>query len=163
MVIAGAAQIGVIEERGLTAAFRGGPVVLAGAERGDALAGERAEFNGAGRNRFGARRIDAAIKPQDSKAGAKTLFGMLSAGEHGGDQPLGVGPDLAGPAAEPVRRPLGVTPVGSGHVIGIGAVPGAHVTTRVDADAPAAMEYLDRAGGDAHIDFGADQRMRNRI
>jgi hypothetical protein len=114
----------VIEERGLSAVFRGRPVALAGEERGDALAGERADLQGAGRNCFGARRIDAAIKTQDAKAGAKTLFGMPPAGEHGGDQPLGVRPDLAGPAAEPVRRPLGVTPVGSRHVIVIRAMPG---------------------------------------
>ncbi|PPQ31031.1 hypothetical protein CCR94_10585, partial [Rhodoblastus sphagnicola] len=31
------------------------------------------------------------------------------------------------------------------------------------ADPLAAMENLDGAGGDAHIDLGADQRVRNRI
>jgi hypothetical protein len=69
------------------------------------------------------------------KAGTKTLFGIPPAGEHVGDQPLGVGPDLAGPAAEPVRRPLGVMPVGSRHVIGIRAMPGPHVAALVDAGA----------------------------
>ena len=31
------------------------------------------------------------------------------------------------------------------------------------ADALAAVEYLDCAGGDPHIDLGADERVRNRI
>jgi len=44
MVIAGAAQIGVIEQRRLTAVLRGGFVGLLGEERGDALAGEPADF-----------------------------------------------------------------------------------------------------------------------
>ena len=111
MVVAGAAQIGVVEERRLAAVLGGGLVALSGEEGGDALASERADFEGAGRDRFGARRIDAAIRAQDAKAGAEALFGMRPAGEHGDDQPFGVRPDLAGPAAEPIRRPLGVTPV----------------------------------------------------
>ena len=137
--------------------------MLLGEERGDALAGERADLQGAGRHRFGSRRIDAAIELQDAEAGAKALFGMPPAGEHGDDQPFGVRPDLAGPAAEPIRRPVGVTPVRTRHVIGIRAVPAADVATLVDADALTAMEDLDHARGDAHIDLGADQRVRNRI
>jgi hypothetical protein len=35
-------------------------------------------------------------------------------------------------------------------------MPGPHVAALVDADARATMEYLDRAGGDARIDLGAD-------
>ena len=97
--------------RARVAAVPGGRRGFAGEQRGDALAIERADLEGAGRDRFGARGIDAAIKLQNAQAGAKALFGMSPAGEHGGDQPLGVRPDLAGPAAEPVRRPLGVAPM----------------------------------------------------
>src|ERR1700739_1464421 len=39
------------------------------------------------------------------------------AGEHGADQALVVRPDLAGPAAEPIRRPLGVAPMRAGHML----------------------------------------------
>jgi hypothetical protein len=85
----------VIEERGLSGVFRGRPVAFAGEERGDALAGERADLQGAGRNRFGARRIDAAIKTQDAKAGTKTLFGMPPAGETAAISPSVLGPILA--------------------------------------------------------------------
>jgi hypothetical protein len=56
-------------------------------------------------------RIDATIRAQDAKAGEEPLFGMWPTGEHGDDQPFGARPDLAGPMAEPIRRPLGVAPV----------------------------------------------------
>ena len=62
MIIAGAAQIGVIEQRGLTAVIRCGFVVLVGEERNDALARERADLERAGGDGFGAGRIDAAIR-----------------------------------------------------------------------------------------------------
>jgi hypothetical protein len=32
------------------------------------------------------------------------------------------GPDPGGPAAEPIRRPLGVTPARTGHALGVRAV-----------------------------------------
>ena len=46
---------------------------------------------------------------------------------------------------------------------GVRAVLAPHVTTLVGAGALAAMEYLDSAGGDPHIELGADERVRNRI
>jgi len=85
--------------------------VLLGEERGDALAGEPADLNGAGRHRFDPIRIDASIQFQNAKAGAETLFGMRPTGENRGDQAFGARSDLAGPAAEPIRRPLGVAPM----------------------------------------------------
>ena len=88
---------------------------------------------------------------------------MRPAGEHGGDQAFGVRPDLAGPAAEPIRRPLGVAPVGTGHVVGVRAVLAAHVAALMDADALTAMEDLDGARGDPHVDLGANERVRDRI
>ena len=53
--------------------------------------------------------------------------------------------------------------MGTGHVVGVRAVPAAEVAALMDADALAAMEDLDGARGDAHLDLGADQRVRNRI
>ena len=124
---------------------------------------EDAQFDGAGRHRLEAGRIEAAIRAQNAKAGAEPLFGMRPAGEHGADQAFGVRPDLAGPAAEPIRRPLGVAPVGAGHMVGVRAVLAADVASLMDADALAAMEDLDRSRGDPHVDLGADERVRDRI
>jgi len=42
-------------------------------------------------------------------------------------------------------------------------MPATAVATLMGGDALAAMEYLDRAGGDSHIDVGADEGVRNRI
>src|SRR5271169_2690085 len=114
MVVAGTAQIGVVEQRGGSAVI--GRRVLTGEEGSDALAIEDAQFDSAGRDRLEAGRVEAAIGAQNAEAGAEPLFGMRPAGEHGADQAFGVRPDLAGPAAEPIRRPLGVAPVGAGHV-----------------------------------------------
>lgn len=94
MVVAGTAQIGVVEERGGTAVPGGGAVWLAGKEGGDALAMEDAQFDGAGGDRLEAGRVEAAIGAQNAEAGAESLFGMRPAGEHGADQPSVVGPIL---------------------------------------------------------------------
>src|SRR5208337_3669983 len=155
MVVAGTAQIGVVEEGGRTAVLGGSGVGFAGEEGGDALASEDAQLDGAGRHRFDADRIEAAIRAQNAQAGAKPLFGMRPAGEHGADQAFGVWPDLAGPAAEPVRRPLRVAPVGGGNMVGVRAVLAADVTALMDADALAPMEDLDGSRGDPHVDLGA--------
>src|ERR1700722_16730218 len=163
MVVAGTTQIGVIEKRGGTAFPGRGVVRLAGEKGGDALAVEDAQFEGAGGDRFEASRIDATIRAQNAQAGAEPLFGVRPAGEHGADQAFGVGSDLAGPAAEPIRRPLGVIPVGTGHVVGLRAVLAAHVAALVGRDALASMEHLDRARGDAKLDLGANQSVRYRL
>ena len=163
MVVAGAAQIGVVEEGGGTAVLGGSGVAFAGEQGGDAFAGEDAQFDGAGRHCFDAGRLEAATRAENAKAGTKPLFGMRPAGEHGADQAFGVRPDLACPTAEPIRRPLGVAPVGVGHMVGVRAVLAAHVAALMDADALAPMEDLDRARGDPHVDLGADERVRDGI
>ena len=62
MVVAGTTQIDVVEERRLAAVFRRCLVVLLGEEGDDALAIERAEFEGAGRDGLNMGRIDAPIR-----------------------------------------------------------------------------------------------------
>src|SRR5271165_7412608 len=149
MVVTGTAQIGVVEERGGAVVLGGGSVVgFAGEKGGDALAIEDAQFDGAGRDRLEAGRVEPAIGAQNAEAGAEPLFGMRPAGEHGADQAFGVRPDLAGPPAEPIRRPFRVAPVGAGHMVGVRAVLAAHGASLMDADALAPMEYLDGSRGD---------------
>jgi hypothetical protein len=48
-------------------------------------------------------------------------------------------------------------------VVGVRAVLAAHITALMGADALAAMDDLDRARGDPHLDLGPDQRVRDRI
>jgi hypothetical protein len=160
MKVAGATQIGVVEQRG-------GMVILgamfAREQRGDALAIEDTQLDGPCRDGLNACGVEAAIGAQNPQASPEPLFRMRSAGERGYNQSLGVWPDLPGPTAEPFRRPLGVAPVRTGHVLGVRAVLAADIATLVDGDALTAMEYLDRARRDAKLDLGADEGVRNRV
>ena len=83
--------------------------------------------------------------------------------QDGDDEPLRLGADLAGPTFEAGGRPLGVVAVGARHVLGIGAVPLAAMAPIVGSDALAAMEHLDRAGGEPDLDLLADQRVGHRV
>ncbi len=158
IVVAGTTQIGVIEERGGRIVFGGCVVGIAGEHGGDAPAIEDAQFDSAGGDRFEAGGIDAAIGAQNAEASTEPLFGMRPAGEHGADQFLGVGSDLAGPTVEPIRRPLGVAPMRAGHVVGVRPMLAAHVAALMDRDALAAMECLDRARGDANLELSRRTR-----
>ena len=88
---------------------------------------------------------------------------MGPGGEDGGDQSLGVGADAGAPAAEAVGRPFGIAAMGTGHVIGIGAVAPAAVAALMAGDTSAAMEDLDDAGRGAQVDLLADQRVGDGI
>ena len=134
-----------------------------GQDGGDALGGERAKRDGPGGDGFRPGGVEAAVEPPHTQAGAKTLLGMGAAGEHRHDQPLRVGPDRASPAPEALRRPLGIAPVRARHVIRIGAVPASAEAALMSRDPLAAMEHLDGAAGQAHVDLRADQRVRHRV
>ena len=58
------------------AAVRARRIELAGEQRRDALAVEDAQFDGAGRDRLEAGRVEAAIGAQNAEAGAEPLFGI---------------------------------------------------------------------------------------
>ena len=83
--------------------------------------------------------------------------------EDGGDQRFGVGANGARPAPEAVRRPFGVAAMRARHVLGIGAMAAATIAALMGGDTPAAMEHLDDARGNAHVDFGANERVRHRV
>ena len=132
-------------------------------DRGDGGVGQRADLDRAGADRLGAGGIDAAEQAQHAEAGAKALLRMRPAGQHGEDQRLGVGADVARLALEALGRPFGITPVRARHVLGQGAVPRAAVAARMGGDALAAVEHLDGARGGAGVDLLADQRVRHRV
>ncbi len=161
MVVAGAAQIGVIEQCRRRAVPAGGR--FAREQRSDALAVERADLDGAGRDGFGERGVDAAVKLQHAQTGPKALFGMRPAGEHGGNQPFGGGTDPGRPVLKALRRPRGIAPVGARHVIRVRAVAPAHDAPLVQADTLATMKNLDHPRRGAHVDFGVDERVRDRL
>ena len=69
MIVAGTAQIGVIEQRGGRFVLGGCVVGLAREKGRDALAIEDAQFEGAGGDRFEAGGINAAKRAQNAQAG----------------------------------------------------------------------------------------------
>src|ERR1700722_20868824 len=163
VVVAGTAQIGVIEQGSGRIVFGGRVVRLAGEQGGDALAVEDAQFERSRRDGLNAAGVEPAIRAQHPQTSSEPLFRMLSAGQNSADQGFGIGPDLTGPAAEPIWRPLGVKPVSARHVVGVRAMLATHVAALVDAYALAAMEDLDDALGDANLDLGANEGVRNRV
>jgi hypothetical protein len=101
--VAGTPDIGVIEERCLLAASSGGGFVeIVGQDGGDGAIIEGADFDSTGRYGFRPRRLDATIKPQDTKAGPEALLWMRPVGEDRGDEPLGVWADGPGPTAKAI-------------------------------------------------------------
>src|SRR3954453_22286061 len=88
---------------------------------------------------------------------------MGSVVKDGDDKPYCLWPDAARPAPEALGAPLGVAPMGAGHVVGIGAVPPAGVAAFVGGDALTAMEHLDGARREPHVDLLADQGVGHRV
>ena len=86
---------------------------------------------------------------------------MRPIGQDGEDEPLGVGPDRSPPAPESIGSPLGVTPMRTGHVIGISAVPAAAITALMSSNTQTPMEQLDGPGGGANVDLLPDQAVWN--
>nr|POE54667.1 hypothetical protein CFP56_78537 [Quercus suber] len=157
-----AAQVRVIDDgRRLPLSHRSVEVV--GDDRSDALVGEGPDGRRPGRHGLGPGRGEAAVQAHDAQAGAEALLGMGAPVQDGDDEALGCGADLPAPALEAGRRPFGITAVGARHVLGIGAVPGAAVAPIMGGDALAAVEHLDGAGREAHVDLLADQGVGHRV
>src|SRR4051812_16443070 len=162
MEVARAAHVGMVDDW-RAPGLRRGAVEIVGQDGSDARGGERADRDGPGGGRFRPGGVEPAVEPPYTQAGAKTLLGMGAAGEHRQDEPLRVGPDRTSPALEALWGPLGIAPVGARHVIRIGAVPASAEAALMGGDALAAMEHLDRAAGEAHVNLRADQRVRHRV
>ena len=88
MEVAGAAEIGVIDDHVVRRRFAVGPV---GDDRADALVGERADGDGAGSDDLGAFGRDILEQAQDAQAGAEALLGMRPVGQDDDNKPLRVG------------------------------------------------------------------------
>jgi hypothetical protein len=161
-----------MHDYGLLGSRRTGTAIeVMGEDRGNALVVERADLDGAASDPFGAGRIDAAQQPHDTQTSTEApssslgqaLFGMRPAGEDGDDQSFGARANTPPPALEALRAPLGITTMGAGHVLGIGAVEPAAIAPGMSGDALAAVEHLDGVCGDADVDLLADQGVRHRI
>ena len=167
MEVAGATQIDVIDDgSGFGVGGRAGARVRGlrqAQERCDAFVVETADRDGSRRDRLGAGLLDVAVKAQDPEAGSKTLLWVRAGREDGEDQPFGLGSHRCGPAAEAIRRPFGITPMRTRHMIGIGAMTATAIAPLRNGHLLAAAEDLDRLRARPDIDLLTDQAVRHRI
>src|SRR3982074_215291 len=147
MEVTGAAQIGMFDDRVLGIARTA--FELVGDDGGDALVGQCADRDRAGRDQLGAFGINILEQPKHAETGPNSVWGRGPIGRDGEDEPLGVGPDRPPPAPESIGSPFGVTPMRTGHVIGISAVPAAAITTLVSSNTQTPVEQLDGPRGGA--------------
>src|ERR1700675_3034202 len=159
MEVTGAAQIGMVDDCVLGSARTA--FELVGDDGSDALVGQCADRDRARRDQLGAFGINILEQPKHAETAPESLLGMRPIGQDGEDEPLGVGPDRSSPASEPIGCPLGVTPMRTGHVIGISAVPAPAITALVSRNTHPPMEQLDGPGGGANIDLLPDQAVWN--
>lgn len=88
---------------------------------------------------------------------------MGTVGEDGDNQSLCLGTKASGSSLKTCRQPVGIALMRAGHVIGIGAVAPALITTLMAGDAPAFVKDLDDPAGHAHIDLSTDQAVGHGI
>src|SRR5260370_1790606 len=88
---------------------------LVGDDGGDALVGQCADRDRAGRDQLGAFGINILEQPKHAETGPESLFWMRPIGQDGEDEPLGVGPDRPPPAPESIGSPLALTAWRPGH------------------------------------------------
>ncbi len=137
--------------------------LVGGDERGNGLAGQAADLDGARRHGLGALAGNLAIEAQDAEACSEALLGMRPAGEDGGDQPFGLRADGCAPAPEAIRCPLGVASMRTRHMRGVCSIARATIAALMHSNTFAAMEYLDHPGGCPDIDLLADEGMGDGI
>src|SRR5258708_5582953 len=97
------------------------------------------------------------------RPGAEALFRMRALIEDQVAQRRGGRPDRGGILADTLDGPAGVAPMTGRHVLRHGRVlvVAAHALMRGDPLTP--VENLDGAGGEAHLDLGADEAMRDAV
>ena len=132
-------------------------------DRGDTGVGQHADLDGAAADRLGPSRIDAAKQPQHAEAGAKPLFRMRPARQHGQDQRLGVRADVARLARQTARASIRHSAGARSACDRAGCRAADRRSAAHGRDALAAVEHLDGARRGAGVDLLADQRVRHRV
>src|SRR3989338_3702266 len=145
---------GVVERHAVES---GGEDVLDGAV---AVSAEAVGAGAGGFQPVGAARL---AQPQQAQAGAVTLFGVGAAGEDGLHHPGGGGAGLLGPGDDARRGPLSVSPMGAGHVLGVGRTPAPAEEPDVGRHPVALEEHLDGGRGDAGLDALVHQLVRHAV
>ncbi len=83
----------------------------------DGRIGPRADIEGAGAGRFKPVRTMRFGQTDNPDAGSKTLFGVRALSQNNLNERRRAGADLASLPLEAFRRPVGVAPMRTGHVL----------------------------------------------
>ena len=104
-----------------------------------------------------------AAQTEDADAGPIALLGVWPALQDQLGQLGGAGTNRCRIETNALERPLGISPMGTGHVLGNGCMPAATGAAQMHRDALAFAEQLERVGGDARVELLADQPVRHRV
>ena len=129
----------------------------------DGAVGPGADLDGPLGGGLDARRAKGTGKTDDAEAGAVALLGMRPGLEDVLAERRGRGADLAGVFPDAFDRPAGVAPMAGRHVLGNGRVLPVPARPYMDRNALAFVENLDAAGGQARLDLGAGEPVRDGI
>lgn len=124
MVVAGAAQIGVVvRQQGQVGLSQRQAFQTLAQDRFEALVAARTEAEGATAGQLQAHFAMGLAQAQDAQAGPVALGWVDAPFEDVADHAGRVRPGLLSPADQPLWRPLGVLAMALGHVLGLCAVP----------------------------------------
>src|SRR3954454_2525143 len=130
---------------------------------GDRVVGAGAEHQRASAGGLDPRGVIALDQPEDADAGAEPLLRMRPRAQDHIGQDDGVVADRGGLSADALMRAVAIAPVRARHVLGDGGRPVRAGAAPMAGDPLAAMEDLDRGGGDARLDLLADQLVRHAV
>ena len=161
--VAGATDVVVQDDRPVRGCF-GPPAVEAVLEDGvDGGVGARADLQRPFAGGFQAVDAIGLGQSENPDRSAEALFGMAAFAQDEVDKGCRIRPDPAGLRPEPLGRPVGIAPVGAGHVRGHGGVFAIGRRPPVSGDALAAMEDLDGGCRQARPNLVAQQAVGNRV
>ena len=95
--------------------------------------------------------------------GMLAVLGVLEAGQDALDDGARCRADRAAPVDEPLRTPLAMGTVRGRHVVVDGVEAAQALAFRVCGDAPALVQQLHAEGGEAGVEFAADQCVRHAV
>ena len=164
MILAAATDVAELDGRrvghGLWAI---GAIEVVAQDRGDGTVGARTDVDTALAGSLDAFGAVDAHQPEDAETGTKTLLRVRLGLEDQFNQADGCWTDLSGLAPQPGRRPIGVAPVCTRHVVGQRGVSMRYRAADMHGDADIVMKDLHRTVGDARLDYFANQAVGHGI
>jgi hypothetical protein len=143
----------VDQQRGIGRDAIGGAVLSVFEDRSDRAVRAGAERQCAGAGDLDATGVEALDQAEDPDTGAEPLLRMRPGAQDHIDEHGGVGADRFSLAADPLVRPVAIAAVRTRHVLGHRAGPMRQQAAAMAGHTLAAVEDLDRRGGDPRLDL----------